>query len=327
MLKNQKFITMRTFAKLTFFAFLFFATTATTLSAQQTEYGKASYYSDSFQGSTTASGAIYDKSKMTGAHKTLPFGTQVRVTRLDNKKSVVVTINDRGPFIKGRIVEVSSAAAKKIGLTIDGVTEVTLDILKKGGKTLAKVTPPVITKGPEEYDAIVRKPNVKKAVEEKVKTSKARANNTKAKAAVAAKAKPASSAKVAANAKSKAVLTAKGKTEPKKEVKSTMGIRTDNNYSAYDLYRITLERPVKTGFGVQVASMTDYENTMKKVAELEDKWFKNILLSIEKGADGKPVYKIILGHYETREQANSYKKDLKKNKKLNGFVVDLEGLK
>ena len=316
---------MRTFAKLTFLAFLFFAATATTLSAQETEYGKASYYSDSFQGSTTASGAIYDKNKMTGAHKTLPFGTQVRVTRLDNKKSVVVTINDRGPFIKGRIVEVSSSAAKKIGLTIDGVTEVTLDILKKGGSAIAKATPPPVKK-PEEYDAIVRNTETKKAVEEKVKASKARANNTKTK--VASKAK-ASAAKVAAKATAKPTdeLTAKGKAAPKKEAKSTMGLRTDNNYSAYDLYRITLERPVKTGFGVQVASMTDYENTMKKVAELEGKWFKNILLSIEKGADGKPIYKIILGHYETRDQANRYKKDLKKNKKVNGFVVDLEGLK
>ena len=321
---------MRNFAKLTFLAFLFFAASATTLSAQETEYGKASYYSDSFQGSTTASGDVYDKNKMTGAHKTLPFGTKVRVTRLDNKKSVVVTINDRGPFIKGRIVEVSSSAAKKIGLTIDGVTEVTLDILEKGGKTIAKATAPV-TKGPEAYDAIVKKSNTTTAVEEKVKASKARANNTKSKVATTAKGKAATKVAPKAKAPAKDVLTAKGKAvAPKKEtkeVKSTMGLRTDNNYSEYDLYRITLERPIKTGFGVQVANMTDYENTMKKVAELEGKWFKNILLSIEKGADGKPLYKIILGHYETREQANRYKQDLKKNKKINGFVVDLAGLK
>ena len=316
---------MRNFAKLTFLAFLFFASSATTVSAQETEYGKASYYSDSFQGSTTASGAIYDKNKMTGAHKTLAFGTKVRVTRLDNKKSVVVTINDRGPFIKGRIVEVSSAAAKKIGLTIDGVTEVTLDILEKGGKTIAKATPPP-AKAPEEYDAIVNKGSEKlQEVKEKVKASKERATSSKPKAATASKAKATSKPKVAAKAPAKAndELTTKGKSE----AKSTMGLRTDKNYSKFDLYRITLERPVQTGFGVQVASMTDYENTMKKVAELEGKWFKNILLSIEKGADGKPVYKIILGHYETREQANRYKKDLKKNKKVNGFVVDLESLK
>ena len=316
---------MRNFAKLTFLAFLFFASSATTVSAQETEYGKASYYSDSFQGSTTASGAIYDKNKMTGAHKTLAFGTKVRVTRLDNKKSVVVTINDRGPFIKGRIVEVSSAAAKKIGLTIDGVTEVTLDILEKGGKTIAKATPPP-AKAPEEYDAIVNKGSEKlQEVKEKVKASKERATSSKPKAATASKAKATSKPKVATKAPAKAndELTTKGKSE----AKSTMGLRTDKNYSKFDLYRITLERPVQTGFGVQVASMTDYENTMKKVAELEGKWFKNILLSIEKGADGKPVYKIILGHYETREQANRYKKDLKKNKKVNGFVVDLESLK
>jgi len=325
LLKNQKSMTMRTFSKLTFLAFLIFTVSAFNLSAQETEYGKASYYSDSFQGSTTASGATYDKNKMTGAHKTLPFGTEVRVTRLDNKKSVVVIINDRGPFIKGRIVEVSSSAAKKIGLTIDGVTEVTLDILKKGGKTIAKATPPP-TKTPEEYDAIVQKgADDRKAVEEKVKASKARAKNTKAKATTAAKGK----SKVAAKAKApaKEVLTAKGddETKDKAEEKSTLGIRTDKNYSKYDLYRITLERPLKTGFGVQVASMTDYENTMKKVAELEGKWFKNILLSIEKGEGGDTIYKIILGHFESRDQANRYKKDLKKNKKISGFVVDLEG--
>ena len=314
-------MTMRTFSKLTFLAFLIFTVSAFNLSAQETEYGKASYYSDSFQGSTTASGATYDKNKMTGAHKTLPFGTKVRVTRLDNKKSVVVTINDRGPFIKGRIVEVSSSAAKKIGLTIDGVTEVTLDILEKGGKSVAKATPPP-TKTPEEYDAIVKKgADDRKAVEEKVKESKARANNTKAKATTAAKGKVAAKAK----APTKEVLTAKGDDDANADAKSTLGIRTDKNYSKYDLYRITLERPMKTGFGVQVASMTDYENTMKKVAELEGKWFKNILLSIEKGEGGTTVYKIILGHFESRDQANSYKKDLKKNKKINGFVVDLEG--
>ena len=317
---------MRTFSKLTLLAFLFFATSAMTVSAQDTEYGKASYYSDSFQGSTTANGNIYDKNKMTGAHKTLPFGTKVRVTRLDNKKSVVVVINDRGPFIKGRIVEVSSAAAKKIGLLVDGVTEVTLDILEKGGtKAIAKATPPP-AKAPEEYDAIVSsKGNDRKSVEEKVKTSKTRASASKSKASTSSSKGKAVASKAVTKktaTKEETKLTAKGSEE-----KSAMGMRTDNNYSPYDLYRITLERPIKTGFGVQVASMTDYENTMKKVAELEGKWFKNILLSIEKGADGNPVYKIILGHYETRDQANRYKKDLKKNKKISGFVVDLESLK
>ena len=235
----------------------------------------------------------------------------------------MVRINDRGPFIKGRIVEVSSAAAKKIGLTIDGVTEVTLDVLEKGGKATAKATPPV--KAPEDYDAIVKKGNDRQAVEEKVKSSKARATASKPKASTTAKGKATGKSKVAskAPAKSKDKLTSKGKAE----TKSTMGLRTDKNYSEFDLYRITLERPVRTGFGVQVASMTDYENTMKKVAELEGMWFKNILLSIEKGAGGKPIYKVILGHFETRDQANRYKKDLKKNKKVNGFVVDLKSMK
>ena len=76
-----------------------FLTTA--LMAQDDEFGIASYYSDLFQGKPTASGELYDKAQLTAAHKTLPFGTLVKVTRLDNNKSVQVRVNDRGPFISG----------------------------------------------------------------------------------------------------------------------------------------------------------------------------------------------------------------------------------
>jgi len=83
--------------------------------------GKVSYYDDSLNGRTTASGAKYDKNAMTAAHRTLAFGTRVKVTNLDNGKSVLVTINDRGPHIKGRVIDVSGAAAKRLGLEDAGV--------------------------------------------------------------------------------------------------------------------------------------------------------------------------------------------------------------
>lgn len=89
-----------------------------------TESGKASYYADKFQGRRTASGEIFRQRRMTAAHKTLPFGTKVRVTNLSNGRSIKVRINDRGPFVAGRIIDLSKKAARKLGMLNDGVVNV-----------------------------------------------------------------------------------------------------------------------------------------------------------------------------------------------------------
>ncbi len=94
----------------------------------ETEHGKASYYADSLHGNKTASGEPYDKNAMTAAHRTLEFGTQAIVTYPKTGKSVEVRINDRGPHVKDRIIDLSGAAAAAIGLKDDGVGEVTVDI-------------------------------------------------------------------------------------------------------------------------------------------------------------------------------------------------------
>ncbi len=94
------------------------------------ERGQASYYADKFNGKTTASGEKFSNKKLTAAHKTLPFGTMVRVTNLANGKSVDVRINDRGPFVKGRIIDLSKAAAQKIDMLQTGIAEVTIEVLK-----------------------------------------------------------------------------------------------------------------------------------------------------------------------------------------------------
>jgi rare lipoprotein A len=89
--------------------------------------GMASWYGPKFKGRKTASGEIFDPTELTAAHRTLPFGTRVRVTR--GGKSVVVRINDRGPFVKNRVIDLSRAAAKKIGLIGPGHGKVTLAVL------------------------------------------------------------------------------------------------------------------------------------------------------------------------------------------------------
>lgn len=97
------------------------------------EVGQASWYGKPFHGRRTASGERYDMHAMTAAHKTLPFGTELRVTNLDNKRAVVVKVNDRGPFVKGRILDVSRRAAERLGFRDKGVTTVRLEILRTPG--------------------------------------------------------------------------------------------------------------------------------------------------------------------------------------------------
>ena len=88
------------------------------------ETGKASFYADKFQGRKTANGETFKQSKKTAAHKTLPFGTKVTVINLANGRRVKVRINDRGPFVKGRNIDLSRKAAKKISMVNAGVADV-----------------------------------------------------------------------------------------------------------------------------------------------------------------------------------------------------------
>lgn len=99
-------------------------------SPKLSQNGKASFYSDKFNGKKTASGQKFSNSKLTAAHKTLPFGTKVKVTNLKNGQSVKVKINDRGPFVTGRIIDISSKAAKKINMEKEGVGNVKITYKK-----------------------------------------------------------------------------------------------------------------------------------------------------------------------------------------------------
>ncbi|QIM67561.1 hypothetical protein A4G16_09415 [Mannheimia granulomatis] len=97
--------------------------------------GVASYYANKFNGRRTANGEIFSNTKMTAAHKTLPFGTLIEVTNLRNGRSVIVRINDRGPYSHARVVDLSSAAAKKIGMHNSGTAKVRIAILNRNIKS------------------------------------------------------------------------------------------------------------------------------------------------------------------------------------------------
>jgi len=95
-----------------------------------TEEGFASYYSDAFEGKETASGEIFTQTGLTAAHRWLPFGTIVKVTNLENGKSILVKINDRGPIVPNRIIDLSKMASQKLGFYNKGIAKVRIEVVE-----------------------------------------------------------------------------------------------------------------------------------------------------------------------------------------------------
>lgn len=273
---------------------------ALVLSAQ--EFGYASYYSDEYNGSETSYGEIYDRNKLTAAHKMHPLGTRLRVTRLDTKKSVIVRVNDRGPYLKGRVVELSYAAAKQLGMLNDGQVEVKVEVV---GQDVAKREEPKTNP--------VAVPTTNR--EEVAKPTTTVVNTTPPPAPVETKPAPVAVAEKKVN-----VVATPVKPSTKLQVDKNKLVRGDMGTSG--LFKIAIAHSDKKGFGVQVASVSTYESMMEKVAELQGKWFDNILISM----DGGKKFRVILGPFDTEGSAKAYDNNLKK-KRIDGFVVNLAELK
>jgi len=127
---------------------------AFTLSAQ-VQTGKASFYADKFEGRPTASGEKYKHNKLTAAHRSLPFGTKVRVTNIANNESVEVIINDRGPFVEDRVIDLSKSAAVKLDFINQGLADVKVEVIDAGdgkGKTQTVTIDHVTVEEKEIYD-------------------------------------------------------------------------------------------------------------------------------------------------------------------------------
>lgn len=309
--------------------FLLLAFTLTS-NAQEEQYGLASYYADAFQGKKAASGIKYDKNKLTCAHNDYPFGSTLKVTHLENKKSVTVKVIDRGPYIQGRIVDLSRAAAQRIGLINDGIAQVKVELVKDGGKD--KLT----SKGDDTSTSSTS--STRRSKEEKFKTDTARTESRGGSAKTTkVKKTPPSTTPSTTTSRGGEAKVATQKKEKKTETPSDYGneievptvaaqMMTAKDFEDTDLYQISLIKPKKEGYGVQVISLSDYESVLKKVAELQGRHFKNILIktvNVESKTSSQKSYKIILGQFETLEAAKNYQKNLKKKKKISGFVVPL----
>lgn len=124
---NQILYDLKLFKPTVFVLFTAFVSNTSAQTATLIEAGIASYYHDKFAGRKTANGERFSQAEYTCAHKTLPFGTKIKVTNLKNGKSVIVRVNDRGPFKKGRIIDLSKTVAAELGFLRDGLTTVALE--------------------------------------------------------------------------------------------------------------------------------------------------------------------------------------------------------
>ena len=287
--------------------------------AQEEEFGLASYYSDGFQGRSTAYGDTYDKDELTCAHKRYPYGTMLRVTRLDNKRSVNVKVIDKGPFIKGRVVDLSRRAAEVLGIIDMGPVEVKVERL---GSSSASAPAEVVRTAPEPAP-------IPEAMDEPAPTritTPAPAETRTEPEEELTERRPSSTTPTPTPAKEETAAPAR-ETQSTVVPSNTRFSPVGDDFSPYGLYRITLEKPdEQAGFGVQVASLSNYENVLKQVASLQAKWFDNVLVSIEPGENGVSAYKVILGPFEDQKSASRYQQDLIRRYKIRGFVVDLSEL-
>lgn len=275
------------------------------LLAAQTEYGVASYYGTQFHGRPTASGEKYNQFALTAAHKTLPLGTVVKVTNAQNKKSVYVKINDRGPFIKGRVIDLSTKAAEMLGYRNKGTAYVKIEIVNED-------------KAPDD----LMEASLDVASQNGIKSNDSTTVITKNK-----------------NASWKEIPTVED--EKTKEDKSTGTLATNKNdkdesplttlkdanseattnRSAY--YVITKLDKSKSGFyGLQLGVFSDMNTILSIIADLEAD-YKQPLLVEQMDLNGKTVYKLYMGKYQNRAYADALKSVLA-DKYTDSFVVKYE---
>jgi len=300
------------------------------LSLMAQEFGKASYYDQTFQGAKTASGELYDGNAYTAAHKLHTFGTRIRVTRQDNGKSIVVRVNDRGPHIKGRIVDLSYAAAKALDMIRDGVINVRVDVISRGSESPAVVERPTEASTPPTRQSTQPAPNRSSNTPPVTNTASSVENQNQENRSSTSPATGRNVNLISTGTPTTSTTTAKGAEKPKSQLPVTKNSSNDYGdrlltkpYEKFGLYEIKILQVNKAGFGVQISSLSSYENAMKYLSELQAKKVSNALLNIEPKANGAEAFKIIIGPYESRDAAKKEAKRLQKLVKVKGFVVDL----
>ncbi|HNE49847.1 MAG TPA: septal ring lytic transglycosylase RlpA family protein [Chitinophagales bacterium] len=263
--------------------------------AAKIEYGTASHYGVGFNGRPTASGEIYSEKKLTAAHKTLPLGTVLKVTNLHNNKSVYVKVNDRGPFVKGRILDLSTKAADLLGYRNKGTTKVKYEVVSEENVPSDLMTASnniARQNGIEEVDSIQTEANVSIPVGKKV-TSTEKTATTKEE---------------------------QPQPQPCTEIKDSNlnGITNKNTYAVIT----RIDKSKKGFYGLQIGVFSDMNSIFALINELESKYGQSLLVE-QAELNGKSIFKVFIGKYQNRAYADALKSSLS-DKYADAFVVKYE---
>ena len=274
--------------RLLFGFLLLFVTAFQSYAGTSPQFGKAAYYHDKFHGRKTANGELYDKEALTAAHKTLPFGTIIKVTRIDNGMAVEVRVNDRGPYKKGFIVDLSRKAAQQVDLIKAGITEVKLEIV--------------------ETEVVAPKP---------VLSSSGYNKNSTTVPTLPELTQTASYTQPAETVKG---ITAKSVQPVQEKVKPLETVSKKEEQNA--LYQIALQKLPMSGFGVQIGGFTTLETALDELAKVQKATSGAGLLKLDTNENGQTLYKVLLGPYSEKAAADKERKAASK-KHPKCFVVDL----
>lgn len=249
------------------------------------EFGKCGYYADTFQGKNTANGEKYDKDKLTAAHKSLPFGTIIRVTRLDNQKSVEVRVNDRGPYVDGYITELSRKAAEQIDLIKAGVTKVKVEVVEP-------------LKSPEFAPV---DPGSKDASFDQSPDGSTEGEDATGKAQLLSKTQKQGTAKPVSSKTPVAPAITR------------------------EVYRVKVSQPETSGFAIQIANLNNAKNAMEEMDKLQKVAPDQVLLMVEtdNNAGGKVAYKVMVGPFPDRAAAEKKQRELAPKGYAKAFIVDI----
>ncbi|MFP4557738.1 MAG: septal ring lytic transglycosylase RlpA family protein [Bacteroidales bacterium] len=254
--------------------------------------GKASFYADKFEGRTTASGERYSHSRNTCAHLTLPFGTLVKVTNQKNNKSLEVRVNDRGPFVPNRIIDLSRSAAEKLGFIDEGIADVKIEVIDEEGELLESPK----KKQQQVSHAPPQKPEQEKQRQQTQKVSQ----------------KPEKPQKQKPKAQ-----------QPKEQSSSTVKASVPlDSTSDNELYELVVKPQRPDGYAVQIGSYKELVNLLRISSDISSSLNENVRVQVS-NVNGDRVYRLLVGNFKSHREADSFKE--KASETYNGcFVVNLK---
>lgn len=264
--------------------FYFYFTIFSGITFGQEETGVASYYADMFNGRLTANGERFQPEEYTAAHKKLPFDTKVRVTNLANNKSIVVRINDRGPYVDGRIIDLAPAVAKKLDFVDDGITDVTIKIVDEETEITGKLVEEEHQKESKENTAEIE------GGEEITKEEKDTVQPPK-----------------------DSVEVGKDSIAPQQD--STVVQETG-------FYNTSISIADPKGYGVEIGSFQDASRIFDLINKVEAEFREPTIVEM-KEIDEKKLYSVIVGNFPDKDEAKVFLEKVS-GKYPDAFIVNFE---